>query len=182
MQSINPYSSPSEFVEDRSTIAAARLSALRCVRVSLLILLVPGIYNFIWFHHIDTSNRTIQAVNQVLQILGGIGVALIAWAVWALGLAVLERLTGWLHRWCSRRADREAWETVLYQTLRRAPVLAFFGAILWALWVFGFYQLQIDFTLISVPTGILAHLLAAAIYLPLLYRWYRLERSGSLIP
>ena len=52
------------------------------------------------------------------------------------------------------------------------------GAVLWAIWVAAFYQLGIGFYTVSLPIGIAAHLLAAGLYIPLFYRWYKVERAG----
>lgn len=70
----------------------------------------------------------------------------------------------------------------LYATFIRSAPYAVAGAILWGIWVFGFYQAKVDFMVLSVPVGILAHGLAAALYLPLIYRWYRIESIKGVRP
>jgi hypothetical protein len=54
------------------------------------------------------------------------------------------------------------------------------GAIIWLGWSVGYYLFHFDYLSISVPVAASAHLLAAAIYLRLVIRWYRLERVESL--
>jgi hypothetical protein len=75
--------------------------------------------------------------------------------------------------------DRAGWLDALHKQLTWAPYLALPGAALWAIWVFGVYQLHVDFRLLSWAVGVPAHLLAACLYVPLLYAWYQLSRSPS---
>ena len=40
-------------------------------------------------------------------------------------------------------------------------------------WVFGFYEMQMNFYVLSWLIGIPAHILGACVYIPLIYGWYR---------
>ena len=114
--------------------------------------------------------------------MNSIGLALAVAAVWFYGLAALELISRVIHSILARSSKVDDWVKSLYWTIRRFPVFAIFGAALWAIWVFAFYQLNMRFYAVSVPIGIAAHLLAAGLYIPLAYQWFRLESSKTGTP
>jgi len=163
----NPYTPPGVQTDDISSTDDIRLSALRGIRMALLILVFPALYNFYCFAvFLPGIVRTINALAILLTLM----------AIWIFGLSALEFFTGGIHTMVARRSASAQWKTALYEVLRRLPLFAGPGAILWAIWVFAFYQLRLDFHLVSIPIGIAGHALAACVYVPLIYRWYRVER------
>jgi hypothetical protein len=174
--STNPYESPRSDATDSLPLPAERAVAKRNVRIALLIMLAPAIYNFICFNFPTNPNRIQLPIFH--QAVNGIGFVTIVIAIWCQGLAMLEFLTGGFHAVFSRNSKLADWKSILYSILRRAPAFAFFGALLWSVWVAAFYQLDIGFYTVSVPIGIAAHLLAAGLYVPLFYRWYKMERAS----
>jgi len=108
-----------------------------------------------------------------------IGFVVGATLIWFLGFPIIEAIAGVLRIVFANGTDRGAWQGVLYRSLNWAVVLAIPGAVLWGIWVLGFYQLGVNFYAISWAIGVPAHLLAASWYVPLIYRWYRMAQSHS---
>jgi hypothetical protein len=116
-------------------------------------------------------DRTVNLVTLCLTVV----------SIWFWGLILLERIATLIY-WVVRRkrvcrSTLQQWKQQFYQALQRGPNLAFLGAILWVIWIVAIYSLQLDFFSVSLPIGIAAHILAACLYLPLFYSWYRLERE-----
>ncbi|MDP1560009.1 MAG: hypothetical protein Q8M16_01265 [Pirellulaceae bacterium] len=173
----NPYEVPRTLLGPSvvlATSSATRILANRCLRYSLLYLLIPAAFNVAYFNREAFAGWPNPFISMLYQMTNWFWVLVIGLLIWFFGLAMLESITGIIHRCCSRRQTRESWNAALYATLQSAPILAVFGAITWGLWVVAFYQLEWDFMLISVPAGFVAHGLAAGLYLQLIYRWYRL--------
>lgn len=177
--STNPYESPQSQAEPRLTPNEARWIARRSVRVALLILLAPALYNFICFNFTPNANRPERSIYAVYRTLNSLGFVLTVAGVWFFGLTVFEFVTGGFHSIYARNSRLEDWKETLYTILRRIPFFAVPGAVLWAIWVMAIYQLQLGFYFVSIPIGIAAHLLAACVYVPLFYRWYKLERANA---
>lgn len=171
----NPYEAPrSLLIHDVPSLQTSsnRTRGNICLRWSLLFLMIPAAYNIAFLSklkndYLGAATLIFLAINWLLLIVMGL-------LIGTFGLWLLELVTGVLHRCFSRRATRHSWNATLYLTLRSAPIFAAFGAITWSIWVFAFFELKWNFYLISIPAGILGHGLAAALYLPLFYRWYRL--------
>lgn len=158
------------------------MAAQRSVRIALLILLVPAVYNFICFNFPSNANQIDVPFRSVFyRTFNLIGLVLIASAIWRFGLPVLEFVTGGIHSIVARNSKIDDWKATLYIIVRRLSMFSIPGAALWALWVAMFFQLQFNFFAVSVPIGIGAHLLAAGLYVPLIYRWYIMERSARRI-
>jgi hypothetical protein len=174
--STNPYESP-------QTPAALpnddRRTANRSVRLALVILLIPAIYNFICFNFPSDGNLDELPIYGVYRTFNSIGLLLVVVAVWLLGLKFLEFLTGGIHSVFAQKSNLKDWNEALYAIVRQMPLFAVPGAVLWAIWVLAFYQLQLGFYTISLPIGILSHVLAAFLYVPLIYRWYKMERTTA---
>lgn len=175
--STNPYEPPQSQAEPRLTQNEARLIALRSVRIALLILLAPAFYNFICFNFTPNANRAELPIYAIYRILNSLGFLLTVAAVWFFGLKIFEFVTGGFHSIYARNSMLEDWKETLYTILRRVPFFAIPAAVLWAIWVMAIYQLTLGFYVVSIPIGITAHLLAACLYVPLIYRWYKLEQS-----
>lgn len=178
--SINPYQPPSSSPATETDFAALRAIARQAVRRSLLILSVPAFYNYCAFDAQAIVGAgtppglalLYRAANLLGSVVGGA-------LVWFLGLPLIELFSHGLRLLVARTADASVWNRTLYEALRRSPYLAVPGAVLWAVWVFGFYQLRIDIVTISWVVGVPAHLLAAALYFPLICRWCRLAACPS---
>ncbi|PQO39002.1 hypothetical protein C5Y96_03790 [Blastopirellula marina] len=109
---------------------------------------------------------------------GSVGIGLIAVVCWFAFVPVLEFLSRTIRSIVARNTDPKQWDEVLYVSLKPAALLAIPGMILWIIWVTGFYFLGANFFVISYAVGIPSHILAACLYVPLLYRWYKLwDRS-----
>jgi len=175
----NPYESPKSQATLQSPHSEERTTALRSVRIALLMMLAPAIYNLIYFSFSADTNRIEIPIHSIYRTLNTIGLVAITTAIWFFGLAALDFVTGGLHSVFSRRTTLDNWKTTLYIILRRAPFFAFFGAVLWAIWVAAVYQFGFEFYTVSVPIGVAAHLLAAGLYLPLIYQWYKVECSSA---
>ena len=170
----NPYQTPQSVAEPYPLRTNVRTLAEWRVRTALLILLVPAIYNFVCFSYTIGISQIVYPFFVISLVMNSLGFMFVVAMVWFFGLKILELFTWLAYRSMSRKANLDDWLKALYQTLDQTPIFAVLGAILWTLWVVGFYHLQVGFYAISVPLGIVAHLLAAALYLPLLYRWYRM--------
>lgn len=175
----NPFHPPQIRDARIDIVLDARQKAQRQVRAALLILLVPGLYNFICFQFFLGIGQFHDPFFSLSFGLNLLGILILADIVWFFGLSSLEGISARAHKFLARTSNPAEWLNSLYQTLDRISILAFLGAILWTIWVIGFYQLQLNFYIISVPIGIAAHLLAAALYLPLFYRWYQISRTSS---
>lgn len=141
-----------------------------------LLLLVPAAYNVYLFNFFQGDGTTIPTL---FRLFNTIGFACVGAMAWFCGLGLLEYLTGTIHSLVARKSTRDDWQHALYATLRPAPRLALAGAVLWTIWDVAIYQLHLDFNSVSIPIGIAAHLLAACLYLPLVYRWYKLEHQAG---
>lgn len=175
----NPYASPNSDVLHRLPQFLERVGAQRRIRIALLILLLPAIYNFVCFNFPADANRIELPIHSFYRAVNSVGLVGITVCIWILGLPALELFTGGCHAVFARNSALQSWKTTLYASLRRAPWFALGGAFLWAMWVAAFYQLGIGFYVVSVPLGIASHLLAAGLYLPLFYRWYEIDRSRA---
>lgn len=175
----NPYRSP----DTESSVIETdwlRRRAESSFRLSTCILIAPALYNYWEFdlQAIATSGLSLAAatayrtINLACFIVGGM-------LIWFLGVPLLETLSVLLFKPFANRVDRDAWQRVLYENLARTPPAAFAGACFWGIWVYGYYKMGWDFTMISWAVGIPSHILCACIYLPLVYGWFRLVASSA---
>ncbi len=155
------------------------MTALSSVRIALLILFVPAVYNFICFNFPSNANRIEVPIHSVYVTINLLGIVLIVFAIWIFGLTILEFVAGGLHSILARKSLLDDWKATLYIIVRRTPLFAVPGAALWAIWVAAIYQLQLGFYIVSIPIGVAAHLMAASLYVPLFYRWYKMERAAA---
>lgn len=165
----NPYSAP-ETLEAATFREPVRLEVSRW-RISVYIFAVPAIYNFLWF-----NGRLVPiqvAVNLAMF-------ALLMISIWRFGVELLELVANNIRSFFAPNVDQKVWVNELHIALRASPFFAFWGAIIWMVWNIGFYNLGINFFLISWPVGIASHILAAGLYLPMFYRWYQLRAASQL--
>lgn len=150
----------------------SREAAIDCVRLTVAVLLGPAVYNFICYLWLAGGWYPELAVVQAALLVGTFVLA------WRAGVPVLEFATWQLHRLLGRAETARDWQQALYRFLRRLKWAAVPAAALWVIWCYGFYQLRIPFFVISVPIGVVAHLVAACAWLPLLIQWIRIEWNG----
>ena len=181
MLNTNPYQAPQ--VESVAKVPAHphRRLAVRNIRVALPIFLLPAVYNILCFHSRESFEGSYpRSPNIMLGVVNLIGLGLLAIAIWFLGMRALEILTKIIYSFMHRLSGWDQWKEALYQSLDRLPVLAVAGAVLWAIWVCAFYQLEVGFLTISIPVGIAGNLLGAWLYVPLIVHWFRIERAAVL--
>ncbi len=171
----NPYTPPESQQPVIPALNVDQALARRNVRMALLILLMPAVYNFCCFNFPMGSATRQSSVPAVFVIANSAGMISVAAAIWFFGYQALEITVRLIHSIVARHSKFDQWQHALYVTLVRLPVFAILGAILWVIWVAAFYQAGIGFYTISWPIGLAAHLLAAGLYVPLIYRFYRLE-------
>ncbi|RCS42060.1 hypothetical protein DTL42_19720 [Bremerella cremea] len=181
----NPFESPvaitqvDDLGETSPQLVAARRTAVFSVRAAILILLVAGLFNYYAFDQVvvtDVVAPRFQTTVRVTNLTGMVAITLVAWFLFVPALEVLGRM---LRHLSGEKTPVAAWNESLYRSLRLAVYFAIPGAILWGIWVIGFYFVHLNFMVLSIAVGVPAHLLAAGLYLPLLFRWYLLARSKS---
>jgi hypothetical protein len=170
----NLYQTPRSVAEASYLRTNVRNEPQWRVRTALLILLVPAIYNFVCFSYAIGNSQNAYPFFVISLAMNSLGFIFVVATVWFFGLKILELITWLAYRLMSRKDNLDDWLKALHLALDQTPMFAVLGAILWIIWVVGFYHLQVGFYAISVPLGIVAHLLAAALYLPLFYSWYRM--------
>lgn len=181
----NPFQSPSATDQLKENSVAsqqspeARRAAEISVRAAILILLVAGLFNFYAFDHAIIGTIIPPRVHMVVRVIGLVEIATITVLSWILLVPMLEGLGRFVRHLTGRRSEVAAWNDAVYRSLQPAVYLAIPGAIVWGIWVYGFYFAHFDFLILSYAVGIPAHLLAAALYLPLIIRWYTLARTKS---
>ena len=176
--STNPYESPAVANHTADSHLPNRRSALAAFRTAFLILLAPALFNYYAFDTHAISGGIPPILQAVYRTTNLVGIVVGSTFIWFFALPVLEAVARTIRNVVARDASTDSWDGALYVSLKPAVYLAVPGAILWVLWVVGFYFLQLDFVMISYGVGIPAHVLAACLYVPLLIRWYRLSRTG----
>ena len=183
--SVNPFESPREAQQSPGTdsnfasLAAERASAVKCYTFTILILAVPAIANLLLFNYFITGGVKPLALFYLLATLNAIGVALVIFGLLLGGVFVLESITRLAHQLFGNKSQVELWHRALYDVLRYASFLALPAAILWAIWLWLFYGTNLPYLLFTVPISILAHLLAAILYVALFWRWYKISKRAS---
>ena len=169
----NPYA-PSL---NAAPVHVERSSALRTVRLCTLILSVGAVYNAYVYSGLATPTPAYAVT--LLRGLNITGVVLIITACWFFALPLFELVSLGCHRLFGRSATLDQWRGELYRVLATATPFAILGTIVWCVWVYAFYFMDMNFFLISVPTGIAAHVLAACVYLRIPFKWWSLEKTAA---
>lgn len=176
--STNPYQSPQAESVPPKAPSPLRREALKSLRVATVLLTTAGLFNFVCFYGLGrtwyTGSSSISVIDVSEFQAGFLGTALMGVVCWFTVLPVLEFLSRIIHRIASRNPDTGPWQEALYVSLKPAALLAVPGFVLWIIWTIGFYYLDVNFFVISYAVGIPAHILAACLYVPLLFRWYKL--------
>ncbi|MBL8889458.1 MAG: hypothetical protein JNL67_05735 [Planctomycetaceae bacterium] len=140
----------------------------------IVLLLFAAAYNLYHFNRLAFGEPLNPPIFTIYQIVNWMWLGVGCVIIWLAGLWLLEKVTRIVYLWKPRKASLDDWNLALYRTLRTAPILAFFGAVIWGFWVLAFYQWKLDFMLVSIPVGLVANALGAMLYGPLIYRWYKL--------
>lgn len=176
---INPFQSPESRSQPESSSTRERSSALFSVRVAIGLLLPAGLFNFFAFDRFVLREDMPIGLLFAVRIFDIAAILLIGIVCWFLTVPVLEGVGRFIRHFVGRRASIVAWNDALYRSLKPMGYVAVPGAILWVIWIVGFYFVQGNFFFLSVAVGIPAHLLAAALYIPLFVRWFLLARTTS---
>ena len=177
-QQSNPYSPPAE-VPASEPPSPERLQARRQLRISLVILLLPALHNYLCYD----AQRSVSLgpdFSILQRSFDGVAISFLGLVIWFGGLPLLEGATRIIHRLFSRGAAIADWRAALYSILSNMPYFALVGAVLWFTWNVFYYNLGFNFYAISVPIGIAAHLLAAGLYLRLFFQWFQIERRSNM--
>ena len=168
-----PYTSPPSVSPAHAGRASAIWSTIYCG----LILSVGAVYNAYMFAEFD--NPAPENVIAVLQIANIAGALFVVAVITFFTLPLLELLSSACCYLFAKSSSLDKWHGELYAVLSTTVPFAILGAIVWCSWVYAFYVLRMDFHQISVPTGMAAHVLAAFVYLRIVFRWWRLEHSPA---
>ena len=171
--STNPYQSPSPPSELKSGTQLIRNRAEKQLRISIALLMASAVFNVAMF----SSGAPV-----LFKLVNFCGIAIVGTVAWQFSMSLLECASRLLHRVFARRSECHEWIGELYETLMKTLPFAVLGTLLWAAWVILIYIAKMNFYQVSVPVGIAAHLLAAGIYLQLAFRWWRIERTDSILP
>lgn len=172
----NPYESPG--ADTQASVREDNGSrAVRRFRMVFLTLLIPALYNY-WEFDAEAIGQGGFAMSQriLFRATNILGFVLGGLLLWRYGVPILEKISNGLRARWAPAVSGEVWRGVLYRAITRAFYLAVPGAALWAIWVFCIYELQLNFTAISILIGFPAHVLGAAVYLPLLVKWFQLAK------
>ena len=181
---LNPYEAPGYSGGKQKANTSPRRNIARSnLRMALVILLIPAVYNYYWFDValLASEDRQFNSVFLVFARainIGGIFIASLF--AWFFGLPILELTAKIIYRIFARNSKIDDWQDALYDILGTVAYFALGGALLWLIWTIGFYRFHIGFYTLAYPVGILAHLLAAGLYLRLAYRWYRIEKTAQV--
>ena len=176
----NPYQSPDVPSEAVNAGSSLRKRARLSFRVAALVLLIPAVYNYWEFDaNVIASSRLPGDLANLYRMINVLGFIVGGSLIWFLGVPLLEATSRLIRIVFANGTDRTAWLETLYRSLNRTAFLAIPGAALWVIWVFVFYQKQMNFYTVSWAVGIPSHLLAACVYLPLIHGWYRLAPQNT---
>jgi hypothetical protein len=178
--SSNPYQSSVVDADVTVEETELRRRARVHLRFVFLILLMPAIYNYVQFDRAYIADGGLGAATETMyRSVNLIGMALFAVLIWRATLPLLERIADFVRRSFAGNADRASWNSPLYAAIKSAVFLAIPGSILWFIWIVGFYELGLNFTVISYTVGIPGHVIGACFYVPLVYRWYMLTQAQT---
>ena len=177
--STNPYETPATVSRTADPDSPNRRLAIAAVRKAFVILLAPALFNYYAFDTAAIDSSISPRLQVLFRTTNLIGIAVGAAMIWFLALTVLEFAGRTVRSVVAPDVSTDTWDDALYTSLKPAAYLAVLGAILWGLWVVGFYFVQLDFVMISYGIGIPAHILAACLYVPLVVRWYKLARASA---
>lgn len=173
---VNPYDPP-ESPTHLDPLPPSRVRTMRrCVRGSLLLLLAPGLHNFC---ELETPIGRNDVHLSPVGMINLLGIVTLTITVWFYGLELIVWAAEKIRAYCAPRVTRADWQRPVTRALGRALRASLMGAAVWFAWNLAYFHWHADFTTVSLVAGIPAHLLAAAVYLPLMLDWFRLVRDAS---
>lgn len=162
----NPFA-PSRM--DVSLLDADDQQARRSFALSVAILLVPAALNYaLWDREFLSSYYAADLVI-LLRVLNISGLLLLFLAIWCFTLPVFN--LGFRFLLPGAEPLRKRWRDIWHGALMRLPAFAVGGALLWFAWLCLFFWLEIPDFEFSILWQILAHILAARWYLPILFQF-----------
>lgn len=177
----NPYRSP-ESTEDFAPKNLPRADALLRFRIAIALLLFAALVNDFFLPRYRYTGAAVVLTTYRIGLLDFIFISAIGFFAMTCTFEVLERLAKLLRRVFAPNSHPDAWSNAIYNAFRPAIPLGLAGALLWIIWVIAFFELRINFYVISYAVGIPAHLLAACVYFPLIYSWFKAARTISAKP
>lgn len=168
----NPYRSPLAVDESPTPAHLSRDAALFRFRIGAFLLSCSAFVNAFFLLH----DHLIFLPANVL-VISCIGLT----AAFAL-FPLLERIALIGRAIFSPRSNLAAWNAAIYDSFHYANWLGLAGALLWTFWSIAFFELKVNFYLISYLVGPPAHILAACIYLPIIYGWFKASRTPPQTP
>jgi hypothetical protein len=177
----NPYASPAapQMVEGPDDdFRALRAKTNLHWQISLQALLIPAAANYWFFDQlVRLPNIDPPEMNIGLRLFDAMYlIPLVAVLLFA-GLSLLEWIAGVIRYLFARSVPRQLWLASMYRSLSHLIPVAILANTLWMVWLVGFYLLEMNFFVISIPVGILAHILGASLYVRIFYGWFRLTRE-----
>ena len=180
----NPYQSPhidESSLQDGSS--DQRSNALFLVRWTIVMLLIPGAWNFYCFHFVRATHRLIfndgYIIHPNVQWLFAcvnfvLSAGLIAF-VWFAGLKTLDCVGVVAHHLFAEEMPQQQWLASMYDSLWPLKWIAPVGAVSWMLWLYLYFYTNFQVIVINLALGGFGHILALLVYGNIFYRWYRLR-------
>ena len=175
---VNPYESPrkarpiAKKDSFSKALAVERAKAAGRFTQTILVLAVPAVFNLLLFNHFVTGGVS-PPLFYVLATLNAIGVAFAIFSLLFGGFFVSEKLTQLANRLFGKGQKLDQWNEALYDVLEQAWFLAIPAAMLWAFWLVMVYFTDVPYLFYGLPSLAIAHLMAASLYIRLLWRWYK---------
>lgn len=178
-QSPRVVSAPPPEQEGREApLVAERALAWRRYTFTILILAVPAVANLLLFNYFVAGQLASRELFYRLATLNAIGVALVIYGLLLFGFFLLEFVTRFANRLFGTAKQLDRWYEALYDVLGQAWFLAVPAAALWAFWLWMLYGTDVPYFIYGLPSLFLAHLLAASLYVRLVWRWCRIPRQA----
>lgn len=175
----NPYRSPATIDQPAPAAPLLRADALFRFRVAVTLLLIAAFANAFFRPRFLYMVTSVMLIKYRIGLLDFLFISAIGFFAMTGAFNALERLAKLLRRIFAANSDPEAWNNAIYNAFRPAIPLGLAGALLWIIWVIAFFELRINFYVISYAVGIPAHLLAACVYLPMLSGWFKAARTTA---
>lgn len=177
----NPYRAP----DQQSTASIAkpsdvdpdlRTATQSTVRRSLLLMLIPAMYNYYEFDKSVVASLPGYAP-VLFRTISPAAIFVVAVLIWFGGTRLLELAGSVFRSLLAAHVDKGRWLNELHHSTARVVYLMIPGAFLWLFWVFAFYRVHLNFYVLSWSVGLIAHSLGACWWGPLAMQWYRISKA-----